>query len=122
MFRVILVRVGAVSEIKEYSTFRKVQADIRIGADDEWETFELEGIEGVGIVAGDQDLEHLKSNRLGIRGDFIIIGMRRDGKGGHIFSALEEEQARDLKLSLSITIYKNAIAALNEGEIDDDET
>jgi hypothetical protein len=111
----ILVRVGKMSEIKDYPTYKSILRALGIKSHQEYETMELKDLPTVGIIAKDQDIGGLKQNRLGIKGDFIILGMERIS-GHYAFQGLEDKQALDLRLSLTLTTYKDAITALNGGE------
>lgn len=66
------------------------------------------GIEGIGIIAGDQDDPGLTINHLGIRGDFLLIGMKRlhSGMQMHEFKSLEDHEIFGLKMGLEQSIAK----------------
>lgn len=107
MLKVLYVRTKGISQEKEFNDIDEIlQA---IGAKEEWETMEV-GIEGVGIIANDQDLEDLPQNRLGIKGDFVLIGMKRekvkDGKF-HNFQSLTNEKISQLRIGLAMQTYRD---------------
>lgn len=105
----ILVKKGKVSLIRDYVSLDKtlLEIGINVHGDDVMETYET-NIHKVGIVAQDQDLPDLKQNRLGIKGDFIVIGLEnfldKDGNIEHTaFRGLSLDEANDAKLSLTLS-------------------
>jgi hypothetical protein len=109
MIRVLLVKVGKVAEIVEFKTITAIQRAVGIKPNEEWYTMELENQPNFGIIASDQD-KKLKQNRLNIKGSFAIIGMtvkREPTQVLYTFTGLTEEEARDLRLSLSLTTLRS---------------
>jgi hypothetical protein len=110
MIKVLLVKVGKIAEVVEFKTFTAVQRAVGIKPNEEWYTMELDGMPNFGIIAPDQDKPRLKQNRLGVKGSFAIIGMtvkKEPTQAFYSFTGLTEDEARDLRLSLSLTTLRN---------------
>lgn len=69
------------------------------------------GIPGVGIIAGDQDDQNIPVNVLGIRGDFVVVGMERieSTMQMHKFRSLEEFEVDALKVGLEKSIRQGVM-------------
>lgn len=110
MLKVLYVGTKGVSKEKDFGSVEEIKNAIGIKENTEWETMELEGVEGIGIIANDQDQSGLEKNRLGIKGDFVIVGMKRTTtKSGnlHAFSSLTDEQLSEMRISLAMQTYKD---------------
>jgi hypothetical protein len=122
--RVLLIRAGKTFVEKEYAAVEDILTDIGVSNQsmEMFETYEC-GIEGVGIIAREQNNDGLKPNRLGINGDFVMIGMNRIYEGHeepypHIFSSLEGELMAHVRMSVIKTTYKNATKGWSNSELE----
>lgn len=96
----IVVKPNLMPEKKSYSTFNAILSDLKINK----KTFETalfnnaeHPYEGIGIILHDQDeSEKRKQNILGVKGNFVVIGMERLEPGTksnmHMFTSLSDEQ------------------------------
>ena len=111
MFKVVIVRAGQIPLVMSFPEIDDVFAAIKItkkknGDWNVFETMELNNNEapftGIGIIAKDQDKPRLKKNLLGLKGDFIVLGMTRiEGEGNmHMFQGLTDEQIKDVRKGL----------------------
>lgn len=122
-FKALIVHPHRMSEIKDFANLDDVCKYIGFQSEEQaWDTFEC-GIEGLGIVAHDQDKTGLEPNRLGINGTYAIVRMIRSyNSNGKIiatmFDGLTEQQARDARLSLSLTTLRQAQEQWDESELD----
>lgn len=117
MLKVIVVRVGKTRSVEEFGTFKAVQRAIGIRSGQEWEVLET-NMPGIGIVARDQDNNRLKQNRIGVMGDFIIMGVdvKKDESGKtFIFSGLNEAKISEATVALGIGTF-NHMLGLQDGK------
>jgi hypothetical protein len=117
MLQALVVRVGKVASVEQFSTFKALQRAIGIKSDEDWQVLELGNYRHpIVIVARDQD-KRLKDNRLNVKGNFAILGMTvmesNEGKT-FMFASLEDEVLRDVKLSLSLTTLQDMKKAWDE--------
>lgn len=107
MIRTFFIPVDNKSKEVEFQELDHVIQEVS-DQDGEWTTMEC-GIDGLGIIAQNQDDDVLAMNRLGIKGDYFFIGMDRTqyGKGVmHRFESLTDEQISEIKISLSLAVYE----------------
>lgn len=89
----LLVDVTGIDKQTEFKDFEDIAR--KIGAvceNDAVETFELDGLKGVGIVALEQSKLDTEYNILGIKGPFAVIGMERleGDNDAHVFHGMTE--------------------------------
>ena len=118
--KVLMVKVGKASEEMEFNAFKSITRSIGIKSGGQWEVLEV-AMPGVGIIARDQDSSRLKDNRLGIKGDFALIGLQTTqnatGKT-FMFSSLTDEQVHDVRLSLAITTMHDLKEKMSKEELE----
>ena len=109
MLKVLLVKTDGTLEVKEFKTINAIKKAIGVRSGDEWNTMELENYKHpIGIIARDQDSPRLKINKLGVKGNFALIGMevyRGTNHATYTFSPLTDGQIHDLKRDLDIQTY-----------------
>lgn len=97
-------------KVKEYKTMNQLLGEIGVkkqenGTYSPFETMLLNehdpDFDGIGVIGIDQDITDKKENLLGIKGKFLVVGMKRiepnTETNTHIFESLTDEQISVLK-------------------------
>jgi hypothetical protein len=109
MLKVLYVPTTGISNPKEFANIDSILK--ALGITDKYETALINGEEKVGMIFREQDEEGLKQNRLGLKGDFAIIGMERldpsSPQTPHAFYSLTDEQISEWRTALALQTYRD---------------
>lgn len=108
--RAVVVPMIKRALVVEFDNFEAIKAHLGIGEGDEWEVLEVNN-DSIGIIARDQD-EDLPVNRMGIKGEFVVVKMKVDSTEGNkqfTFGSLDEADARGLKVQMAMEALRHAM-------------